>query len=280
MNNWRDAYIDANGIRIHYYRTGGVKPQVILNHGAMDDGLCWTRVAKELEGDYDVVMFDARGHGYSDSGQGDYTSKTRAKDLAAAIEALGLDKPVVGGHSMGADTSLHLAAMFPGQTRAIFLEDPPISKPGEPMFGGEMGSKGDDVLKLFLRIMKLIRILPLFLGKPLARKMMPISPDDEIIPWLKSKKRVNSDFYSSMNSPEFVDPFPTAVLEKVRIPTLLIIGDREKGAIVSQEVASKMAESIPSLRTAHLEGANHDIRRAKFNQYMTALKSFLVEIYA
>ena len=78
MKNWSDGDIRVNGIRVHYNRTGGDKPPVILNHGAMDDGLCWTRVARALEGKYDVIMFDARGHGLSDSGQGDYSSNSRA----------------------------------------------------------------------------------------------------------------------------------------------------------------------------------------------------------
>ena len=71
MRPWFDGYVDGNGILIHYYRTGGDKPQVILNHGAMDDGLCWTRVAIELEDDYDVIMIDARSHGLSGNGRGD-----------------------------------------------------------------------------------------------------------------------------------------------------------------------------------------------------------------
>ena len=121
MKSWTDGYVHANGIRVHYYRTGGDRPQVVLNHGAMDDGLCWTRVAKGLEQDYDVIMFDARGHGLSDSGVGDYKSETRAKDLAEAIEELGLERPVVGGHSLGADVSFHLAAMYPEIPRAVFL---------------------------------------------------------------------------------------------------------------------------------------------------------------
>ncbi|GAG66350.1 unnamed protein product [marine sediment metagenome] len=103
MKKWFDDYVKTNGIKIHYYRTGGDKPQVVLNHGVMDDGLCWTRVAIELETDYDVIMFDARGHGFSDSGEGDYSAESRVKDLAEAIQALGLEKPVVGGHSLGAD---------------------------------------------------------------------------------------------------------------------------------------------------------------------------------
>ena len=101
---WADGYVELGGRRIHYYRTGGDKPPVVFNHGAMDDGLCWTRVVRELEGSYDCVMLDARGHGRSDSGHGDYGAAARVADLAGTIEALGLDRPIVGGHSLGADT--------------------------------------------------------------------------------------------------------------------------------------------------------------------------------
>jgi N-formylmaleamate deformylase len=112
MASWSDGYVTANGIKIHYYRTGGDKPEVVFNHGVTDDGLCWTHVAKALESKYDIIMLDARGHGKSDSGQGDYSPEARATDLAGVIQALGLERPVVGGHSMGADTAEHLAARY------------------------------------------------------------------------------------------------------------------------------------------------------------------------
>jgi len=280
MNTWQDGYVKANDIKIHYYRTGGDKPQLVLNHGAMDDGLCWTRVTKELEQDYDVIMFDARGHGFSDSGEGDYFPETRAKDLAEAIIALGLDKPVVGGHSLGADVSMQLAALYPEIPRAIFLEDPPVVMPGEPVFGGDIGKRGEGALKMMATVMNLIKILPKFIGKIVARKMMPVSPDDEIIPWIDSKKRFSNDFLSSMKNVVDTDvPFPSEVLEKIKIPTLLFMGDRERGSIVSIEAAQEMAKIIPDLQIVHLKGANHDIRRSKFSEYMEALKTFLAEVY-
>ncbi len=175
MKTWTKGYINANGIQVHYYRSGGNKPQVVLNHGAMDDGLCWTQVAKELEHDYDVIMFDARGHGLTDSGRGDYRSETRADDLAKAIEILGLEKPVIGGHSMGADVSIHLAASYPEIPRAIFLEDPPVTMPGESMFGGEMGKNGERVLKLMTILINLFRILPKFMGTDGVWTAFPIA---------------------------------------------------------------------------------------------------------
>ena len=56
---WTDGYVMANGIRIHYWRTGGDKPVLLMAHGSSDDGLCWTNLAKELVQDYDIIMADA-----------------------------------------------------------------------------------------------------------------------------------------------------------------------------------------------------------------------------
>jgi pimeloyl-ACP methyl ester carboxylesterase len=43
--------------------TGGDHPPLLLAHGYTDSGLYWTRVARALEADYNVIMPDARGHG-------------------------------------------------------------------------------------------------------------------------------------------------------------------------------------------------------------------------
>jgi pimeloyl-ACP methyl ester carboxylesterase len=40
MNDWDAGFVEANGVRLHYTRTGGTKPSVVLAHGATKDGLC------------------------------------------------------------------------------------------------------------------------------------------------------------------------------------------------------------------------------------------------
>lgn len=60
MGEWLSGDVIANGIRIHYYRTGGDKPPLVLSHGATDNGLCWVRLTRALESEYDVIMPDAR----------------------------------------------------------------------------------------------------------------------------------------------------------------------------------------------------------------------------
>lgn len=280
MSNWSDGYVTANGLKLHYYRTGGDKPKVVLNHGVMDDGLCWTRVAKALEKDYEVIMVDARGHGKSASGNGDYSSQSRAKDLAALIQALKLDRPIVGGHSMGADTSIHLAAEYPGLVRAVFAEDPPIVMPGEPVFGGEQMAniKGEDFGRMLARYMRPFKLLPRFIGVRLARKFSPTYPDDELIPWVDSKKRMSADILNSLPSFKLGDDSIFAVLQKIESPILLIIGDKEKGSIVSQAGAQKAVQVNPRVKVAHFPGANHDIRRFAFDGYVRALRDFLTSV--
>ena len=88
---WTSDYAVANGIKIHYTRTGGTKPPLVLSHGITDNGLCWTRLAQFLEPDYDVIMYDARGHGLSDAPQEGYSYTDMAADLAGLIQALDLE---------------------------------------------------------------------------------------------------------------------------------------------------------------------------------------------
>jgi pimeloyl-ACP methyl ester carboxylesterase len=278
MSEWSDDYVVANGIRIHYYRTGGNKPQVVFNHGAWDDGLCWTRVVKELEHEYDIILPDARGHGKSASGKGDYSSSQRAKDLAELIEALKLDRPVVGGHSMGAHTSLHFAADYPALTRGVFLEDPPIFLPGEPAASGEQAARMEAGRKQLRKHIRTVKIMPKFIGIRMAHKASPAYPDIEIVPWVNSKKRVSFDFLNSINMRmDFSHSFD--LIAQIQVPIILIIGDRDKNAIVSREAAQEAARINSRLQVVHLEGASHDIRRTRFDGYMPALQQFLIEMY-
>jgi N-formylmaleamate deformylase len=279
MTAWSDGYVATNGIQLHYYRTGGDKPQVVINHGAGDDGLCWTRVALELEKDYDVIMPDGRGHGKSVTGKGNYSTIQRVADLAGLIDGLKLDRPVVGGHSMGAETSLNLAANCPDLSRGIFLEDPPIFLPGETFAAGDRVIEMKDVGKMMARFMRIFKIVPGFIGIRLARKVNPTYPDTETLPWVKSKKRLSFDFLNSMRSMEMATANPFEVFKAITVPVLLFTGSKEAMCIVSEESAQEAMKANPRVQVVHLEGASHDIRRTRFDGYMPALQKFLGEIY-
>jgi pimeloyl-ACP methyl ester carboxylesterase len=128
---WTDGYVVANGIRLHYWRTGGAKPALVMAHGSSDDGLCWTNLAKELTDRYDVIMFDARGHGLSDPPTAADPVDVQVEDLAGLIKALKLDKPILMGHSMGSASVAWFAAKYPDVPRAVILEDPGAGAAGD-----------------------------------------------------------------------------------------------------------------------------------------------------
>ena len=279
MPGWADGYITANSIKIHYYHTGGDKPQVVINHGAGDDGLCWSCVALELEKDYDVILPDARGHGKSASGKGEYSTAQRVADLAGIIQALKLDRPVIGGHSMGAETCLHLAANFPDLTRGVFLEYPPIFLPGEEFGSGKQTIKMEDVGKMMARYMRMFKLMPKFVGLRMARKASPIYPDIEMLPWIDSKRRLSFDFLNAMTAMKMDSSESLRMFQKITVPVMLFIGDREKMSIVSRETGHAIARCNDQIRLVHLVGASHDIRRTRFDGYMPALKEFLGEVF-
>lgn len=133
-DGWSESFIYANGIRIHYYHAVPApgKPVIVAVHGVMDTGLTWASVVKKLERSYDVYMVDTRGHGLSDPFNGSEDGKILIKDVVAFVNAMGFEKPILMGHSMGAATVMHVGAEHPGLARAIIMLDPALGGRGGP----------------------------------------------------------------------------------------------------------------------------------------------------
>jgi pimeloyl-ACP methyl ester carboxylesterase len=212
----------------------------------------------------------------SDAGAGDYTPESRAADLIGLIEALSLSQPVIGGHSMGAVTAIYAAVMRPDLISGIIMEDPALALPGEPVI--QRGSITDlaQLGKMINRESKFIKRAPEFLVRGLIQRLLPEYADDEYGPWMKSKQLVSGDLIQAMKEPDWlIGQFDFNLLGQVKAPALLLYGDREAGAIVSQGVAQEMAARMPELTVAYFPGANHDVRRVRFDGYLAALRSFL-----
>src|SRR5690348_1012751 len=101
---------ETNGIGLHYVRTGGAKSPVVLLHGLLGSGACWTPLARALESEFDVVMLDARGHGGSSAPDHGYRYDDHASDVVGMIRGLDLARPVLLGHSMGGMTAAVVAS--------------------------------------------------------------------------------------------------------------------------------------------------------------------------
>ena len=120
---WTADAIHVNGANLQYYRTG-TGPPLVLAHGAYSSGLRWLRLADNLADEWELVAYDARGHGHSDAPENGYSIDDRIDDLRGLITALDLDNPALMGHSMGAGTVAWTAARNSCSPRAVVLVDP------------------------------------------------------------------------------------------------------------------------------------------------------------
>ena len=273
MLDYSEGDVKVNGIRIHYYRTGGNKVPFILLHGATDNGLCWTPVAEFLDKQYDVIMVDAQGHGLSDRLDEDFSFANHARQVVGLINELKITKPVIMGHSMGAGTTVNIASEWPELPQAIILEDPAwrSEKDLAAENSEEMIKQRESFMQALAGYGK--RTLEEIIEE--GRKNNPVWSEAEIIPWAKSKLQFDPALFSKLqiDRPSFNELVP-----KIDCPTLLITAD---GGLVNAETAEHAArlwKSDKPFKWVQIKGAGHNIRREQFEKYRETLFDFLRSI--
>lgn len=260
---WTDGYVLANGIRIHYWRTGGNKPPLVMAHGSSDDGLCWTNLAKEFQSEFDIIMFDARGHGLSDPPKPSDAQDAQVEDLAGLIKELKLNKPILMGHSMGSASVAQFAAKYPDVPRAVILEDPALVRPATPPAASQATPESRRASILGRNNTS---------EEALVEGCMKNSPKwgrSECEYWAPSKRRHHPDtaLISNAKRPPMSDLFP-----KITASTLILKADAD-------EALKKQNEEVAGLlkrgKIVHIKGAGHNVRREGKEETIRVLKAFL-----
>jgi pimeloyl-ACP methyl ester carboxylesterase len=108
-----------SGLRLHYQRVGE-GPDVVLVHGITGNLAIWhLHLVPALAERFRVLTYDLRGHGLSDTPPRGYSPDDMAGDLLDLLDELEIERPVVIGHSYGADVALYHAARRPDRVSAV-----------------------------------------------------------------------------------------------------------------------------------------------------------------
>jgi len=108
-----------NGVRIHYQQLGE-GPDLVMVHGLTGNLAVWhLRIVPELTEHFRVLTYDLRGHGHSDTPPSGYAPDDMADDLLALLDALEIERPLIAGHSYGADIALYHALRHPERVREV-----------------------------------------------------------------------------------------------------------------------------------------------------------------
>jgi pimeloyl-ACP methyl ester carboxylesterase len=108
-----------NGVRLHHI-TLGEGPDLVLVHGITGNLAVWhLQMVSFLYDRFRVLTYDLRGHGYSDMPETGYDADTMAEDLLLLLDALEIERPVIVGHSYGADIALYFAHSYPERVSQV-----------------------------------------------------------------------------------------------------------------------------------------------------------------
>ena len=159
-----DRYVETNGIRLHYLDHAGDGPTLVLAPGLSANAHSFDGLMRAGLGDVaHVLALDLRGRGESDAPPTGYAMDDHARDVIGLLDALDLDRVVMGGHSFGGLLTYWLAANHPERVeRCVVLDapagvSPTIMEQIEPSLGrlGHVYASWDEYLTL-------VRALPYF----------------------------------------------------------------------------------------------------------------------
>jgi pimeloyl-ACP methyl ester carboxylesterase len=241
---WTSGDCEANGVRIRYLRTGGAKPPIVLLHGLIGNGATWTPVARALEGDFDVVMPDARGHGGSSAPSHGSRYDDLADDVIGLIRGLELARPVLLGHSMGGMTAAVVASRRAVSLRGLVLVDPTFltAERQREVYASDVAEQH----RRMLGLQKSESVADLRARHPRRSA--------EIVELLAEARRSSSLDAVAVLAPP--NPDYRDVVRAIDVPTLLVIGDNP---VVSLETAMELRGLNPRVRIEQIGDAGHGL---------------------
>lgn len=119
----KNGLITCDEVNLHYVEWGQEENPIIFIHGLTANAFCFQSFADILSPAYRVIAYDLRGRGDSDKPASGYSVPIHTRDLAALIDALQLERPIIIGHSLGALIALYFAAHYPDKLSKLVLID-------------------------------------------------------------------------------------------------------------------------------------------------------------
>mgnify|MGYP004702114731 CR=1 FL=1 len=261
MSNWTTGIYEANGINIHYVRTGGSKPPLVLLHGLTASGACWIPLARALEGEYDVVMPDARGHGNSSAPLHGYRYEDHASDVVGLMQSLGLAAPILMGHSMGGMIAAVVASQLGRVIRGVILADPTFLSPQR-----QREVRDSDVAEQHRQVLRLDR--DDVLAQAWARHAHRSSEFVELLAEARLQTQMSAFDVLTPPNPEY-----RQLVNAIYVPILLVIGGNT--AVVSLETARELQDLNPRLRVERIPDTGHGLQYDQPDRFEAVVRSFL-----
>ena len=228
------AYINRDGVRIHY-RVVGDGPPLVLHHGASQDLRRWylCGYVEALRSEYQLILVDPRGNGASDKPHepAAYALRRRAEDVVGVLEDVGVRAAAFWGYSDGGRVGFGLAKYAPEYLTALVVGG---HHPYEYRVPEHLRMNGHDPEDCVDKLLTAIKADPARLP-PLGRKVL-----------------LANDFLA-LAAAQQDEPSLEDVLPQMRMPCLLYGGERD----VDYQAIREGARLIPGADFFSLPDLDH-----------------------
>jgi 3-oxoadipate enol-lactonase len=256
----RETYLEIGGARLRY-RDEGQGPAVILLHGWTFDLEMWDPQVAALRGEFRLLRFDRRGHGYS-SGAPDTAAD--AADIAALCRHFDLTSVALLGMSQGTRAALRFASGSPAQVTALILDGPPSLN---------QQAIDDDVPMDHFRELARRGGLDAFRREWRNHALVQLCTEDT---QMQSRVHAMIERYPGRELLGAAAPLPAAppiALESIRAPALILSGAYDLPS--RMQSALELCAKLPAAEHAILPEAGHLINLDQPALYGRLCRAFL-----
>jgi pimeloyl-ACP methyl ester carboxylesterase len=243
-------------------------PALLFVHGFSLDMTTWHEQWIDLSVDFRCILMDQRGHGRSEApAHGDYSLRSMGRDVAAVIQAVSPDAPVVLiGHSMGSMSIMAMAEQRPDLFAQRVAGVALVGTASADLLRGAMGSVAELLrprLGTFItaarrmdRLRKAVLASPADVRGAVVR-LTQFGPDAQhhvVEHVVQLAERASSGVWTD-GLAELMEVDLRYALPRVKVPALVIVGEHDR--VTPPEAAVELAGALPDGRLVVLEGAGH-----------------------
>jgi pimeloyl-ACP methyl ester carboxylesterase len=240
--------------RVHNPHAPGVP--LLLSHGFAATAGMWEPNIGALSADRPVIVWDQRGHGSSDAPESldEYGAQINVADMAAILDAAGVQRAVLGGMSLGGYASLAFHLVHPQRVAALVLVDT-----GPGYRNDDARNKWNDwVDSIAARLEK--GTMPTGLS---AEVTQATHDHPEGLPRAARGAMAQHDA-------RVIDS-----LDTVGVPSLIIVGDRDTDYLAA---ADYMQRHIPNARKVVIDDAGHASNMENPDSFNAVVRAFLEQL--
>lgn len=272
---YRSCNIVLRQMRFHFLEWGAADaPVIVLLHGGHQSAHSWDLVSLHLARRYRVLALDQRGHGDSEWARDvTYSNHEMSLDAEAFITAMGLERPILVGHSMGGRNAMLLTRRNQALLRALAIVD----------VGPELSERGRAAIAGFVQVNQEFDDLEHFVRN--VRQYDPYRSREHIERTVKYNmlERADGKYVSKCDSnPRRLGivrgsgPLENITLEdaaRFDLPVLLVRGANSN--ILAPDAAERFAAALPRGELVTVPDCGHNVHGQNTKGFIGALGEFL-----